>query len=141
MTLITLQTQITAQEYYKIVTFRSLCSMKNCYKLFFRQYAVFYNATQHASGPLSKKKKRSSPLFTVTHVIIHHHLYQFITPHSTLNVTQLTKPPTKQVTITSHSLPIYSTLKCTYVTKYYRRPHSDTQTELNIHELTKCNRL
>jgi hypothetical protein len=35
------------------------------------------------------------------------HLYQFITPHSTLNATQLTNEPTKHVTITSLSLPIY----------------------------------
>jgi hypothetical protein len=56
-------------------------------------------------------------------------LYQFITPHSTLNATQLTKPPTKHVKITSFSLPIYSTLKFTYVIEYDRRPHNDTQTE------------
>jgi hypothetical protein len=67
------------------------------------------------------------------------HLYQFITPHSTLNATQLTKAPTKQVTITPLSLPIYSTLKFTYVTKYDRRPHSDTQTERNERTVTKCN--
>jgi hypothetical protein len=53
-------------------------------------------------------------------------LFQFITPYSTLNATQLSKGKTKLVTITSLSLPMNSTLKLTYVTEYDRRPHSDT---------------
>jgi hypothetical protein len=56
-------------------------------------------------------------------------LYQFISPHSIPNAIQWTKAPIKQVTITSLSLPIYSTLVFTYVTEYDRRPQSDTQTE------------
>ena len=43
------------------------------------------------------------------------------------------------VKITSFSLPIYSPLKFTYVIEYDRRPHSDTQTEWNIHKVTNCN--
>jgi len=45
----------------------------------------------------------------------------------------------KGVKITSFSLPIYSTLKFTYVTAYDRRPHSET--EWNKHEVTNCNQL
>jgi hypothetical protein len=63
------------------------------------------------------------------------------TPHSTLSATQLTQAPTKHVTITSLSLPIYSTLKFTYFTGHDRRPHSDTQTELNIGNVTKCKQI
>jgi hypothetical protein len=56
-------------------------------------------------------------------------LYRFITPHSTLNATQLTQIATKHMKITSFSLPMYSILKFTYVIEYDRRPHSDKQTE------------
>jgi hypothetical protein len=69
------------------------------------------------------------------------HFYKFITPHSILNATQKTKAATKHVKITSFPLPIYSTLKFAYVIKYDRWPHSDTQTEWNEHEVTKCNQL
>src|SRR5215510_10318630 len=65
------------------------------------------------------------------------YLYQFITPHSTLNATQLTKAPTKHFKIPL-SLPIYSTLKFTYVTEYDRRPHSNTQSERNEQTTTNC---
>jgi len=41
----------------------------------------------------------------------------------------MTKTATNHVTITSFPLPMYGTLKFTYVIKYDRRPHSDTQTE------------
>ena len=57
------------------------------------------------------------------------HLYQFITPDSILNATQISKAATKRVKITLFPLPIYSSLKFTYVIEYDRRPHSDTQTE------------
>jgi len=52
-----------------------------------------------------------------------------MTPDSILNATQITKAATTHVKITPFPLPIYSTLKFTYVIKYDRRPHSDTQTE------------
>jgi hypothetical protein len=42
------------------------------------------------------------------------------------NATQMIKAAAKHVKITSFPLPIYSTLKFTYVIKYDRRPHSDT---------------
>src|SRR5215510_15432507 len=86
--------------------------------------------------------KRSDGLDSLKHLPFDtNHLYQFITPHSTLNATQLTKPPTQHINITSLSLPIYSTLKFTYVTEYDRGIHSDTQRELNIHKVTNCNQL
>jgi len=63
------------------------------------------------------------------------------TPYSILNATQMTKAATKPVKMTSLPLPIYCTLKFTYVIKYDHRPHSDTQTEWNEHLVTNCNQL
>ena len=48
---------------------------------------------------------------------------------------------TKHVKITSLPLPIHGTLKFTYVIEYDHRPHNDTQTEWNEHEVTNCNQL
>ena len=59
------------------------------------------------------------------------HLDQLITPDYILNATQMTKAATKHVKTTSFPLPIYSTLKFTYVIKYDRRPHSDTEQPTN----------
>jgi hypothetical protein len=96
--------------------------------------------THNKCGPFAIK--RSDTLTSLKHMPFNtNHLYQFITPHSTLNATQLTKPPTKHVKITPFSLPIYSTLKFRYVIEYDRRPHSDTQREWNVHEVTKCSQL
>jgi hypothetical protein len=83
------------------------------------------------------KKKVGRHRFTKHVPFNTNHLYQSITPHSTLNATQLTKTEIKHVKITPFSLPI--TLKFTFVSEYDHRPHRDTQTEWNIHELTKCN--
>ena len=53
----------------------------------------------------------------------------------------MTTAATKHVKITSLSLLIYSTLKFTYVIEYDHRRHSETQTELNEHEVTNCTQL
>jgi hypothetical protein len=85
-------------------------------------------------------KKFGRPWFTETRAI----RYQpSVSVHNASFHSQrrTTWPPTKHVKITSFSLPIYSTLKFTYVIEYDRRPQSDTQTERNIHEVTKCNQL
>jgi ABC-type transport system involved in Fe-S cluster assembly fused permease/ATPase subunit len=82
--------------------------------------------------------KRLGALSSLKHVSFDiNHLY-VKTRHSTLNAIQLKNVQTKHVKIISTSLPIYSTLQFTYVIEYDRRPHSDTQTEWNIHEVTKC---
>ena len=69
-------------------------------------------------------KSVGSPWFNETRVIRYH---PFVSErnarfHSECYTIKHTK-------ITSFPLPIYSTLKLTYVIKYDRRPHSDTQTE------------
>jgi hypothetical protein len=75
----------------------------------------------------TKAIKSLDPLGSLKHMPFNtSHLYQFITPHSTINATQLTKAPTKRVTISSLSLPIYSTLKVTFVTEHDCRSHSET---------------
>jgi hypothetical protein len=58
-----------------------------------------------------------------------------------MNAIQVTQAATKHVKITSFPLPIYSSLKFTYVIEYDRRSHSDTQTEWNEHGVTNCNQL
>jgi hypothetical protein len=78
--------------------------------------------------------KRSEALGSLKHKSFDiNDLYQFTTPYSTLNATQLTMPATKHVQKTPFSQPIYSTLIFTHVTdpetEYDRRNHSDTLTE------------
>jgi hypothetical protein len=66
------------------------------------------------------------PRFTETRVIRHQ---PFLLVHNAQLHSEcytMTKAATKHVKITSFPLPTYSTLTFTYVIKYDRRPHSDT---------------
>jgi hypothetical protein len=70
-------------------------------------------------------------------------IIQYIPSSLSTTILELWLPgaATQHVTITSLSLPIYSTLKYTYVTEYDRRSHSDAHTEWITHEVTKCNQM